>query len=105
MRENRAQEPKKSTNYEKDGDFSKDWLRGDFNNDKESNIKDVIAIVSYYSFNGEPPFYMEAMDLNLDKKIDQRDAILLLERLFNPNTYEDWVNRVQSNLFRLWIDH
>ena len=75
----------------------KKWTRGDFNNDGMGDIKDVIAIMRYHVFGDEAPFYAHAVDMNLDQKIDYQDALILSERLFNPDKYEEWVNKIRED--------
>ena len=82
-----------------------DWIRGDFNNDGEANIKDVIAITRYRKFGDESPYYAHAVDMNLDGAIDKKDAVILSERLFNHEIYEAWVNKAQSDIFRFRIEY
>jgi len=64
------------------GCCNNDGVRGDFNYDMELNVGDVIGLVDYIFFGGDPPPCLEEGDVNGDAAINVGDVIHLVDYIF-----------------------
>jgi CotH protein/lamin tail-like protein len=58
------------------------FIRGDANSDEESNMSDVVFLLSYLYLSGAAPACLDSADMNDDAAVDLTDAVYLLNYLF-----------------------
>ena len=58
------------------------YLCGDLNSDGIVNILDIIILIVYLNFEGPPPDYLEAANVNASSRVDAADIAYLIAYLY-----------------------
>lgn len=80
---------------------SKDFVKGDVNGDSIFDINDVVYL------SNEREFYSDVADMNYDGRVNTKDKLIMLDKLFDKKAYDEFIDRIRvvpCNNFEEFID-
>ena len=63
-----------------------DFIRGDANNDKKVDVRDMVAVVNYIQTNPSETFNFKAADMNSDGAVNMADVELIVNIILGKTT-------------------